>query len=174
MDTYLALLELDYYELPFAFEGLADENVWKRPAPGLLSIGELAGHIAYWEAVRLASEGRAGMFEEGERLDLSKCRVKSLLIDHRFAYLPGNLTTPPSNEHLAMTAAQVCQEVLRVHQEIVAHLKALNPDLQSAPPGYPENQTYGEFLKYQVFHVAYHTGQMYTVRHLLGDTTPDN
>ena len=67
-----------YYEVKFAFEGLADENVWKRPAEGLLSVGELAGHIAYWEAVRLAGEG-----EEPE-----KCRVSSLLIDPRFGYLP--------------------------------------------------------------------------------------
>ncbi|MEO7717047.1 MAG: hypothetical protein ABIY70_12660 [Capsulimonas sp.] len=46
-EAYLEVLDLGYFEAPFAFEGLADENVWKRPAPGLLSVGELAGHIAY-------------------------------------------------------------------------------------------------------------------------------
>ena len=57
VEVYLRLLEQGYHEVKFAFEGLADDNVWKRPAEGLLCVGELAGHIAYWEAVRLAGEG---------------------------------------------------------------------------------------------------------------------
>ena len=31
-----------------------------------------------------------------------------------------------------MTAEQVCGELLRVHEEAVAHFKALNPDLDRA------------------------------------------
>jgi uncharacterized damage-inducible protein DinB len=73
-----------------------------------------------------------------------------------------------------MTAEQVYRELLRVHEEAVAHFKALNPDLQSSAPGWPPNYTYDEFLKYAVFHVSYHTGQMFSVRHLLGEETPDN
>ena len=164
VEVYLKLLEQGYYEAKFAFEGLADENVWKRPAEGLLSVGELAGHIAYWEAVRLAGEGE----------DLGKCRVSSLLIDARFGYHPTTLAAPPSEQHLAMTADQVCRELLRVHTESVAHFQALNPDLESTVPGWPGEWTYGAFLEYLVFHVGYHTGQMYSVRHLLGEQTPDN
>jgi hypothetical protein len=172
VEAYLSMLEMGYYEAPFAFEGLADENVWKRPADGLLSVGELAGHIAYWEAVRLAGDGAD--LEEHIAPDLAKCRVSSLLIDHRFAYYPKTIATPPSEQHLAMTAEQVCRELVRVHQEAVAHFKALNPDMQAPVPGWPPNSTYGEFLKYAAFHVAYHTGQMYSARHLLGEETPDN
>lgn len=169
VEAYLEVLEEGYYEVKFAFEGLADENLWKRPAEGLLSVGELAGHIAHWEAVRLAGE-------VGETLkpDLAKCRVISPLIDHRFRYYPMTIATPPSEEHLAMTAEQVCSELLRVHNESVAHFKALSPDLDSCPPGCPPNYTYRAFLKYLAFHVAYHTGQMFSVRHLLGEETPDN
>lgn len=177
VEAYLEVLEQGYYEVQEAFKGLADENVWKRPAVGLLSVGELAGHIAYWEAVRLAGEGGEPAPEaNGISLspDLAKCRVSSLLIDHRFEYYPTTLATPPSQEHLAMTAEQVCKELLRVHEESVAHFKALNPDLASPAPGWPEYWTYGGFLKYLAFHVAYHTGQMYSVRHLLGEETPDN
>jgi len=47
LDAYLEALELGYYEVTFAFGGLEDENVWKRPSNGILSVGELAGHIAY-------------------------------------------------------------------------------------------------------------------------------
>ncbi len=177
LEVYLRLLEQGYYEVKFAFEGLADENVWKRPAEGLLSVGELAGHIAYWEAVRLAGEGGESEPEaNGISLqpDLAKCRVSSQLIDHRFGYHPTSIAKPPSEQHLAMTAEQVCSELLRVHEESVAHFKALNPDLASHAPGCPQGWTYGTLLEYRVFHISYHTGQMYSVRHLLGEKTPDN
>jgi hypothetical protein len=170
LEAYLSVLELDFFEVTEAFRGLADGNVWKRPAEGLLSVGELAGHIAYWEAARLAGEGKEGTW----RPDLTKCRVSSPLIDDRFAYYPMTIAAPPSEEHLAMSAEQVCRELLRVNEEAVAYLRALNPDLDSPAPGWPPEWTYAQTLKYQAFHVAYHTGQMYTVRHLLGEETPDN
>jgi hypothetical protein len=178
IDVYLDLLELGYYELQGAFKGLADEHVWKRPAETLLSVGELAGHIAHWEAARLAGGGTvpstSGETGVGLEPDLANCPVKSLLIDRRFKYYPVSLANPPSEEHLAMTAEQVYSELLRVHKESVAHLRALNPDPQSTPPGWDSFWTYREFLKYLIFHVSYHTGQMYSARHLLGEETPDN
>jgi len=177
LEVYLKLLDQGFFEVKFAFEGLADENVWKRPAEGLLSVGELAGHIAYWEAVRLAGEGgEQDSDANGISMapDLAKCKVSSLLIDHRFGYHPKTLAAPPSEQQLAMTAEEVCSELLRVHQESVAHFKALNPDLSSSVPGWPQEWTYGGFLEYLVFHIGYHTGQMYSARHILGDETPDN
>jgi hypothetical protein len=168
LEDYLKALDLGYYEVTFAFEGLADENVWKRPAPGLLSVGELAGHIAYSEAIRLAGE-------PGDTPpDLAKCRVSSPLIDHRFSYYPTTVTNPPSEQQLALTAEEVCKELLRVHQESVAVFREINPNLESIAPGWTTNFTYEEFLKYAAFHIAYHVGQMYSVRHLLGEETPDN
>ena len=168
LKAYLAVLEEGYFEVGEAFKGLADENVWKRPAEGLLSVGELAGHIAYWEAVRLAGQGES---------DLAKCQVSSLLIDPRFRYYDTTVATPPSEQHLVMTAEQVCSELLRVHNESVAYFKSLNPDLDSCPLGHPSDtyqNTYRAFLTYLIFHIAYHTGQMYSARHLLGEETPDN
>jgi hypothetical protein len=169
LDTYLSFLELGYYEVQFALEGLADEKVWQRPADGLLSIGELAGHIAYWEAVKLT-----GMYQQDEEPDLSLCKVSSPLIDRRFAYYPITLQNPPSEEQKAMTAAQVYAELMRVHTESVAYLKSQNPDLETPPPGWSPGWTYKEILKYATFHISYHTGQMYSARHLLGEQTPDN
>jgi hypothetical protein len=164
LDTYLEALSLCYFEVTEAFKGLDDGHVWIRPAPGLLSVGELAGHIAYWEAIRFAGDGASR--------DLSTCKVSSPLLDQRFAYYPTTLATPPSEEHLAMTADQVCKELLRVHQEAMAHLKAHNPDLESKAPHW--HSSYADLLRYVAFHIAYHTGQMYSVRHLLGEQTPDN
>lgn len=164
LETYLKILDLDFFEITEAFKGLADANVWKRPAPGLLSVGELAGHIAYWEATRFTGEGQ----------DLAKCKVRSPLIDERFAYYPTTLTTQPDPEHFALGAEQVCKELLRVHAETMTHLRSLNPAIESVVPGWSAHWTYEESLKYTIFHVAYHTGQMYSVRHLLGEETPDN
>jgi hypothetical protein len=172
LEAYLEVLELGYYEVTFAFEGLSDAHVWERPGVGLLSVGELAGHVAYWEAVRLA--GGVGDIEAHAASGLEACAVKSPLIDHRFRYHTATLETAPSDEHRAMTAEQVLKELLRVHAEAVAHLRARAPEPGDTVPGHPAGHTYGEFLKYLAFHVAYHTGQMFSARHLLGETTPDN
>src|ERR1043166_5145656 len=118
LEAYLKLLDQGFFEVKFAFEGLADEKVWKRPAEGLLSVGELAGHIAYWEAVRLAGEGE----------DLSKCKISSPLIDRHFRYHPSTLASELPDEARAMTCEQVLSELLRVHKESIANFKALNPD----------------------------------------------
>jgi uncharacterized damage-inducible protein DinB len=158
LGTYLSLLELAYFELSEAFKGLADENVWKRPAEGILSVGELAGHIVYWETDRFAGAGK----------------LSSPLLDARFRYYPTTLATPPSKEQLAMMAAQVHTEIVRVHQEAVTALKARNLDLASTAPEGSPGTTYGDVLQYMIFHISYHIGQMYTVRHLLGEETPDN
>ncbi len=169
VEVYLAVWEMGYFEVSEAFKGLSDEKVWKRPTEELLSVGELAGHIAYWEAVKFAGDGG------GQRQpDPAQCRVNSPLIDRRFGYYPTTIATSPSEQHLAMTANQVCSELLRVHQEAVAYFTAQNPSLESTPPGWAPNYTYKFFLEYAAFHVAYHVGQMYSVRHLLGDETPDN
>ncbi len=160
IEAYLALLDLGYYEAQFAFEGLADENVWKRPSKDLLSVGELAGHTAYWLAMRFTGDGA------GEERDVAKLKISSPLIHPHFRYYPCVNETPLSAEHLAMTAEQVWAELKRVKEEAVEHFKALNVT--------EEGSGEVEFIKYAVFHVSYHVGQMYTVRHLLGEETPDN
>ena len=177
LEAYLEILELGYFEVGEAFKGLSDDNVWKRPAKGLLSVGELAGHIAYWEALRLAGvevEHASLAGEEGKPPDVTKIKVKSPLIDERFSYHANTLATEPSEFHLKMTAAQVLAELLRAHRESVACFKELNPDLNSRPEGWPANWTYRSFVTYLAFHIGYHTGQIYSVRHLLGEETPDN
>jgi hypothetical protein len=168
LEAYLQVLEEGYYEIDISFEGLANDNVWKRPSDRLLSIGEIAGHIAYWEAVKFAGEG--GKPEP----DLSKCTVSSLLIDRRFSYYTTTITTSPTEQHRAVTADQVRSELLRVHNQSLAHFKARNPDLDSCPPGWSPKWSYRAFLTYAAFHVAYHTGQIYSARFLLGDVPPDN
>jgi hypothetical protein len=169
LEGYLEVLEEGYYEVKFAFEGLADENVWKRPAEGLLSVGELAGHIAFWEAVKLAPEGPQ------DESETPRSQISSPLVDPRFRYYQPTLASLPSEEQRAMTADQVCAELLRVHEEAVSHFKTLAPDPDTPVPAHiPYMRTYGPMMRYMAFHIAYHTGQMFSVRHLLREQTPDN
>ena len=163
-EASLKLLDLGYYEVQFALEGLADENVWKRPLPQLLSVGELAGHIAYGEAYRLLNKAD----------DREQYRISSPLIDSRFNYYPSTIEVSPTDEHLAMTASQVYTDLIRIHQAAMDDFKALNPEPDTRIPSCRTGFTYDQFLEYAVFHIAYHTGQMYSVRHLLGEETPDN
>ena len=167
---YLAMFDEYYFEVGEAFKGLADENVWKRPAPGLLSVGELAGHVAYWEAVRYAGEGKADSWEP----DLEKCRISSPLVQRHFHYYGATLEDPLPEDLKALTAAQVHAELSRVHKESMEALLASDAGLDDPVPGWPSQSKVRNFVTYSLFHVSYHTGQMYTVRHLLGETTPDN
>jgi uncharacterized damage-inducible protein DinB len=172
LETYLDLLEMDYFELGEAFKGLTDENVWKRPGNGLLSVGEIAGHICYGEALRLGIS--SGNLDERAATETDAWRVSSPLIDSRFAYYPKTLATSSSEEQLAMTGSDVFHELTRVHTESVAAVRESNPDLDSRVIIWSEPITHKDNLKYLVFHVAYHAGQIYSVRHLLGEKTVDN
>jgi hypothetical protein len=49
LELLIKALDTAHWELGEAFKGLSDEDVWKRPHPRLLSVGELASHIAFWE-----------------------------------------------------------------------------------------------------------------------------
>jgi hypothetical protein len=168
LEYHLKSLDLCYFEVTEAFKGLADENVWKRPDGGLLSVGELAGHVAYWEAVRFAGDAEDGSSSR----DLSNCLVSSTLLDPRFGYYTNSVEAQPSDGHVSMTGDQVCNELLRIHKESMSYLKARNPNMESKAPQW--HSDYNDLLRYVAFHIAYHTGQMYSVRHLLGEETPDN
>ena len=97
-------------------EGLADEDLWKRPHPRLLSIGELAGHIAYYEAIRTA--GPSG--------------IEGPLVDEAFKYYTPNLESPVS---LGLSVEEVAQEVARVHQEAKAAVTRVERDSEDSLEG---------------------------------------
>lgn len=164
---YLSMLDLTYFEIGEAFDGLSNENLWKRPTPELLSIGEMACHVAYGEATRLAGEGGKPV------ADPEKCPVKSPLIDSRFDYYLNIKDQDIPAELMSLTSEQVLTELRRVHTETIAHFTAADPDPAANPPGWAP-WTYIETVKYNIFHVSYHTGQMYSVRFLLGDNPPNN
>ncbi len=149
----MASLDSAHWELGEAFEGLPDEETWKRPSPRLLSAGELAAHLAYWEAKSFFGEA-----------------FESLLVVPAARYYTSSVETPFA---LPLGAQEVLAEVRRVHEACKATFLAAPPALE-AINAHRNDWTWGETLQYLTFHVAYHTGQVYSVRHLLGHQTVDN
>jgi hypothetical protein len=153
LDLMVKAWGVAHWEMGEAFKGLPDEDVWKRADPRLLSVGELAAHVAYWEAQSFMGEG-----------------FDNPLVVSAARYYTSNAGEPFT---LPMGAEQVYAEVMKVHEAAKASFAA-NPHDSEEPNGNREGWSWGMTLEYQAFHVAYHTGQMYSVRHLLGHQTVDN
>lgn len=152
LDLLVKALDTAHWELSEAFIGLPDADVWKRPHPRLLSVGELAAHIAYGEA-----QSFMGVLEGS--LDVPSARYYNPNVDEYF--------------ELPMGAEELFAEVKRVHEAAKASFLADPHDSEDMNP-HREGWTWGKILEYQAFHVAYHTGQIYSVRHMLGHETVDN
>ncbi|MDI9639431.1 DinB family protein [Kamptonema cortianum] len=146
-------LDTAHWEMGEAFKGLPDSDVWKRPHPRLLSIGEIAAHVAYWEGKSfIGSEFESPLAIEGSQ------------------YYPLVIENPIT---LKMGADDVYAELKRVHEASRSAFLAQPHNLEEPCPN-REGWTWGMLVEYQVFHLAYHTGQMYSVRYLLGHDPVDN
>lgn len=156
----LAAWDEAHREFAIALGEMPDGDLWKRASPRLLSVGELAGHVAYWQAVWTLGGGN-------DKPDLDQLGLKSPLLNHAFRYYT---TTMDGAIQLELTAREVLNEVARVHAE--AKEAVGDKGIEDPFPG--QWRTWGNLVQYQVFHVAYHTGQAYSVRHLLGHETEDN
>jgi hypothetical protein len=140
------------WEFTLAFEDLDDDDLWKRADPKLLSVGELAGHVAYGAGQLIQDKG-----------------FSSPLLDKAFDYYLKQVDHPVVKP---MTVAQVLDELKRVHEAAMAQFASVD-DLSAKVP-WRDDWTWGACLRYQVFHVAYHCGQAFSVRHLMGHKTNDN
>lgn len=163
MSTLAPLIEaLDeaHREFAIALGDFPDEDLWKRPHPRLLSVGELAGHVAYGEAVWVFGDG-------SHKPDLEALSIQSPLVDDGFRYYLSSVELP---FQVALNAKEVLAEVARIHAAARAVIVGLGKD----DPYTGQWGTWGYLVQYQAFHVAYHTGQIYSVRHLLGHEPEDN
>lgn len=153
MELLLKALDTAVWELGEAFTGMPDADLWTRPHPKLLSVGELAAHMAFGEAeLFLGSNFSSPLMTETAR------------------YYTHQVDAPFS---VPMSAAQVYDEVKRVHEACRAYYVENPHDSEELNPNRP-GETWGWTLEYQAFHFAYHTGQIYSVRHMLGHETVDN
>jgi len=149
-------------EFAIALNGMPDDELWKRPHPRLLSVGEIAAHVAYWEGVK-----SCGL---GFKPDLEKLDIKSPLIDGAARYYNTSVDQPMQ---LSLGTNEVMSEVKKIHEHWKAAVAELNPDLKDPVVGF-QPWTWGAMLQYAAFHVAYHTGQVYSARHIFGHQTEDN
>jgi len=156
-----------HWEYSLSLENLADENVWKRPDPRLLSIGELTGHVCYANAIRFLSRS--------EYANLAELPVVSSLIDRRFRYYLNQVEEPVV---LDMGAEELASEFTRIYKACKSTMMEFNPEYDDFLPGRTAEMEgftrWGMTLQYMLFHIAYHAGQAYSVRYLLGDTPEDN
>lgn len=150
-------------ELQIALHGLTDQHLWTRPHQNLLSIGELAGHIAFCEAALVTKRWDAQSRTE-------PIPISSPLVDHRFGYYTSILHEPVA---LVLSAADLATEISSVHDRASQIVFDLDPSGKDLANG-SDRATWENVLQYMGFHVAYHTGQIYAVRHLLGHETEDN
>ena len=160
METLIAAWNENHWEFTLAFEGLSNEDLWRRAHPKLLSIGELAGHIGYWEAMAIG----------GHLPDEDPTKIKSPLFDKVFDYYTNEVDRPVV---LTLSVEDVLDELKHIHDAVKLTISEVNPNFNLPTPG-SDNFTWIQFAQYQVFHVAYHTGQAFSVRHLMGHSTNDN
>ncbi len=157
LDLLIGVWDEGHREFEISLEGIGDEDLWVRPHPSLLSVGELAGHVTYYE-----SRMTTGHLPDGQ--------IAGPLVDKAFSYYTEGVGHPVN---IAITAAELVAEVKRVHAEARAAVLSCDPDAEEPIPG-RDGATWGGYLQYLGFHVAYHAGQVYSVRHLLGHRTEDN
>lgn len=152
-EAWLKALDDAHWELSEALLGMPDDDLWRRADPRLLSVGELVAHMAYGEANNVLGDG----FESP--LLVAAMRYYPYAVEQEWN--PG------------LTTAEVQAELERVHAAcrpvLAARLEA--PDAKNPQR---DDWTWGYTAEYMAFHVAYHTGQIVSVRHLLGHETTDN
>lgn len=153
LDVLLGSMETAHWELGEAFTGLPDADLWTRPSNRLVSIGEIASHIAYSEAKAILGT------LEGTPFENSVVRYYPVSLDSRFT--------------MDFGSAELYRQVQLVHEKCKDSVLKMNPTLEAVNP-HRQDWTWHQTLEYMAFHVAYHTGQIYALRHLMGHKTVDN
>ncbi len=153
LETFIRALDTGFWELGEAFKGLEDRDVWVRPHPRLLSIGEIASHVAYGHDMNILG---------------GKSESPLLVPSSRYYFYAVD-----ESLGLDFGAEALFAEVMRVHEKVKEFLTQSPPDLTATNPHRPD-WTWHQTMEYMNFHVAYHTGQIYSVRHLMGHETEDN
>jgi hypothetical protein len=159
--TLVSVWDTAIWEFSLVFEGLEDADVWRRPDPKILSIGEIAGHVAYWEAMKSV---------EPSPDNVNELPIKSPLLHQGVRYFTGNVSNPVD---LGLSAEVVKSELERIHAEVKDSVLQLGHKPEDLVAG-TEGATWGFYFEYFGFHVAYHAGQAFSARHLMGHETTDN
>ena len=158
LDTQSQAWDSGFWEFSLVFEDLNDADLWVRPHANLLSIGEIACHIVYC------------LTSYASQVVSAPVLVSPLAVKDASYYL----TTVGAPVQLAMSVADVAAEVDRVQRGVKAVFLASAAEREDTLAFNGPGETFGQFADYMVFHIAYHTGQAFSVRHLMGHKTNDN
>lgn len=159
LDSQSQAFDTACWEFSLVFEDLSDDDLWRRAAPSLLSVGELTCHMTY-ALVRFAS-----------KID-PECGLDSVMArEESVGYYLYSVDRPLA---LDLSVAEVAAEFDRVQKAAKAVFLACPAHREDALSFEGPGRTFGDFADYMVFHIAYHTGQAFSVRHLMGHRTNDN
>lgn len=151
--TLITALNTAIWELGEAMTDFPDKDLWTRPHENLLSTGELLTHLI-----------------GGETSVFLGPNYEHPLLNSASDYYPHNLNNPFQN---SLTAADMYAELKQIHQECINAYQKIQPLAEDRNP-FRDQWSWGEAIEYMVFHFAYHTGQIYSLRHILGHQTVDN
>lgn len=155
-----------YFETDLVLGGIRPENLHRRPGPGLLSISEHLAHVARSEGSIIR---RYLLCESDEDWQTS------VLTRDVFGWPPTMLESPVEPDLAQITLKDVTEEYLRLHQGCYeAALTLILPAEHRFDDAWDRVVTVRDRLRIAAYHVAYHCGQIYSVRHLLGEETPEN
>ncbi|MBX3097915.1 MAG: DUF664 domain-containing protein [Fimbriimonadaceae bacterium] len=155
-----------YFETDLVLGDVKEENLHRRPAPNLLSISEHLAHVSRSEA-SIFCRYIAGQPDEEWQT--------SVMTKPIFGWPPTMLEHPVDTELTEFDLPSITGEYLRLHEHCyrVAQTIELGPD-HRFDDSWERIKTLRDRLRIAAYHVAYHAGQIYTVRHLLGEDTPEN
>lgn len=155
-----------YFETDLLFEGLSEANLHRRPGPSLLAVSEHVAHVVRSEA-SIVNRYLFGQPEE----QWADC----LMRQKPFGWPPTLLESPVDSGLQSLTVAEVKAEYLRNHERCyrLAQTLDLAPDF-AFDDDWDRVRTVRDRLRIAAYHVAYHCGQIYSARHLLGEETPEN
>lgn len=155
-----------YFEADLLFEGLGEGNLHRRPGENLLAVSEHVAHLVRSEAsiVERYLWGRP----EDEWAD-------TLMRKSQFGWPPTMLDQPVDSELATLTVSEVYGELMSQHTRCYESALSLELDADfEFGDDWDRCRTVRDRLRIAAYHVAYHAGQIYSVRHLLGEQTPEN
>lgn len=153
-----------YRDLEDALSGVSFENLHKRLGANTISISEQVAHIASTEA-QIVLQYIAGR-------DMNESN--SPIVHEDLVYPPNFSGDPIRSNLIVMNLDDLSSELTRVHERCYEAIRDLE-----LPADYVFDDDWSdtplrERLQYAAYHVAYHTGQIFLTRHILGEETPDN
>lgn len=155
-----------YFETDLVLGGIAAEHLHQRPAPNLLAISEHLAHVARSEASIVFRYLLGRPDEEWQT---------SVLTRDVFGWPPTMLEKPIEEDLASLTLAEIAGEYLSLHDRCYRAALTLElPADHAFEDAWDRVTTVRDRLRIAAYHVAYHAGQIYSARHLLGEDTPEN